>query len=80
MIIAHRPSAIRVADELLYLKDGHQVAFGLRDEILRKVTAPSAQHSDPQHSAPSNGSKPVSGDPPQHGTELPPNSARRGKR
>ncbi|MCP4780282.1 MAG: hypothetical protein GY877_05865 [Hyphomicrobium sp.] len=80
MIIAHRPSAIRVADELLYLKDGHQVAFGLRDEILRKVTAPSAQHSDPQHSAPSNGSKPVSGDPAGKGAALVPNSARRGKR
>lgn len=43
VIVAHRPSAIVVADKLLYLSNGRQVAFGDKDEVLRKVTAPMQQ-------------------------------------
>ncbi len=80
VIIAHRPRAIRVADELLYLKNGYQVAFGLRDEVLHKVTASSVQQPDPQHGAPSNESTPGSCDPPRKGAARAPKSVGRGKR
>lgn len=39
IIIAHRPSAIKIVDKLLYLKEGRQSAFGPRDEILSKILA-----------------------------------------
>jgi len=37
IIIAHRPSAIRGVDHLLYLQDGRQLAFGPKDEVLAKI-------------------------------------------
>lgn len=37
MIMAHRPAAIQECDLLLMLEDGNRVAFGPRDEVLRKV-------------------------------------------
>ncbi|MEM7399102.1 MAG: type I secretion system permease/ATPase [Pseudomonadota bacterium] len=39
VVIAHRRQAIWSADLLLYIRDGFQVAFGPRDEILSKVLA-----------------------------------------
>ncbi len=39
IIVAHRPSAIGVADKLLYLQDGRQVAFGSKAEVLQRITA-----------------------------------------
>lgn len=40
IVIAHRPSAIAACDKLLYLVAGRSLAFGPRDEVLRKVLAP----------------------------------------
>jgi ATP-binding cassette subfamily C protein len=37
VVIAHRPSALAVIDNILVLTDGKQAAFGPRDEILKKV-------------------------------------------
>ncbi|QOL81693.1 type I secretion system permease/ATPase [Pseudooceanicola spongiae] len=37
MIMAHRPAAIQECDLLLMLEGGNRVAFGPRDEVLRKV-------------------------------------------
>lgn len=37
IIIAHRPNALKACDLVLFLKDGHQAAFGQRDEILPKI-------------------------------------------
>jgi ABC-type protease/lipase transport system fused ATPase/permease subunit len=39
IVVAHRPSAISVLDQLMMIKDGQMVAFGPRDEVLRKVVA-----------------------------------------
>lgn len=38
VVMAHRPSAISAVDTLLVLKDGHQVAFGPKEQVLREVT------------------------------------------
>jgi len=40
IIVAHRPSAIGVADKLLYLQDGRQVAFGAKAEVLERIAGP----------------------------------------
>lgn len=40
IIVAHRPSAIGIADKLLYLQDGRQVAFGSKAEVLERIAAP----------------------------------------
>jgi len=40
--IAHRPAAVAVCDHVLYLGKGTQLAFGPRDEVLRKILAPAA--------------------------------------
>lgn len=37
IVVAHRPSALAAIDTLLMLKDGKQVAFGPKDEVLAKV-------------------------------------------
>jgi len=37
IVIAHRPSAIQAVDKILYLRDGKQMAFGPRDEVLKKI-------------------------------------------
>ncbi|MEM7619050.1 MAG: type I secretion system permease/ATPase [Pseudomonadota bacterium] len=37
IIIAHRPSAIKIADFLLCIIEGQQKAFGLRDDVLRHL-------------------------------------------
>jgi ATP-binding cassette subfamily C protein PrsD len=39
IIVAHRPSAIGVADKLLYLQDGRQVAFGTKAEVMERIAA-----------------------------------------
>lgn len=38
IVMAHRPSAIAACDLLLMLDKGHQVDFGLRDEVLKRRT------------------------------------------
>ncbi len=60
VVVAHRPSALAAIDMLLMMKDGQQVAFGPKDEVLAKVLnqrpgaapqpAPSAQAGS-QHPA-----------------------------
>jgi PrtD family type I secretion system ABC transporter len=37
IIVAHRPSALAAIDTLLMLKEGQQVAFGPKDEVLAQV-------------------------------------------
>ncbi len=37
MVMAHRPAAIQECDDLLVLEQGHQIAFGPRDAVLRQV-------------------------------------------
>ncbi|MDD7908847.1 type I secretion system permease/ATPase [Pseudovibrio exalbescens] len=39
IVVAHRPSAIATVDYLLVIKEGQQVAFGPKDEVLQKVGA-----------------------------------------
>lgn len=38
IIVAHRPSAIAATEKLLFMNGGRQLAFGDRDEVLRRVT------------------------------------------
>ncbi|WP_447971536.1 type I secretion system permease/ATPase [Nitrospira sp. M1] len=44
IVVAHRPSAIEPVDQLVYLKEGRQGAFGSKAEVLAQVTR-SACHS-----------------------------------
>ncbi len=37
ILIAHRPNALKSCDKVLFIRDGHQLAFGPRDEILEKI-------------------------------------------
>lgn len=37
IVVAHRPSALAAIDTLLMMKDGQQVAFGPKEEVLAKV-------------------------------------------
>jgi PrtD family type I secretion system ABC transporter len=39
IVVAHRPSAISVLDQLMMIKDGQMVAYGPKEEVLRKVMA-----------------------------------------
>jgi ATP-binding cassette subfamily C protein PrsD len=45
-IIAHRPSAIAMADKLLFMQDGRQAAFGEKQDVLRRISQnePSKRH------------------------------------
>jgi ATP-binding cassette subfamily C protein len=40
MVVAHRPSAVAGVDHLLVMGQGHQQAFGPKEEILRKLVRP----------------------------------------
>lgn len=40
VVMAHRPSAIAAVDHVLMLRDGHQVAFGPKSEVLKQFTRP----------------------------------------
>ncbi|SDQ35568.1 type I secretion system permease/ATPase [Pseudovibrio sp. Tun.PSC04-5.I4] len=42
IVVAHRPSAISAVDLLLVVKDGQQAAFGPKEEVLPKISAPAA--------------------------------------
>ncbi len=37
ILVAHRPSALKVCDKVLFIREGRQVAFGPRDEVLQKI-------------------------------------------
>ena len=52
IVVAHRPSALAAIDTLLMLKDGQQVAFGPKDEVLAKVLQNGRPKADRQPAAP----------------------------
>lgn len=37
ILIAHRPSALKACDKVLFIREGRQLAFGPRDEVLQKI-------------------------------------------
>lgn len=37
ILVAHRPSALKACDKVLFIRDGRQLAFGPRDEVLQKI-------------------------------------------
>ena len=39
VLIAHRPSALAICDNILVLANGEQKDFGPRDEIMQKIDA-----------------------------------------
>ncbi len=41
IVVAHRPSAIEPVDQILYLRNGKQVAFGKKADVLAQVLSPS---------------------------------------
>lgn len=47
IVIAHRPSALAGVETLLAMSNGQAIAFGPKDEVLRKVTLPSPPAIDP---------------------------------
>ncbi len=49
IVMAHRPSAIAAVDKLLMLKDGQQVAFGDKDEVLKEIMQKQKPTSAPSH-------------------------------
>ncbi|CAM9714402.1 unnamed protein product, partial [Phaeothamnion confervicola] len=40
ILVAHRPSALAECDKVLWLMNGAQQAYGLREEILKKIVTP----------------------------------------
>ena len=48
VVMAHRPSAIAAVNKLLMLKDGLQMEFGDKKEVLRKVTRPVPENVPPR--------------------------------
>lgn len=43
LLVAHRPNMLQVCNKVLVLAEGRQQAFGLRDEVLRKVLKPQGE-------------------------------------
>ena len=52
IVVAHRPSALAAIDTLLMLKDGQQVAFGPKEEVLAKVLQNGRPKADRQPASP----------------------------
>ncbi len=48
IVVAHRPAALAVLDQVLFLANGQVQAFGPRDEILKKVTRNAVAAASPQ--------------------------------
>lgn len=48
VVMAHRPSAISAVDKLLMLREGKQIAFGNKDEVLKEVTRQVNPQAKPQ--------------------------------
>lgn len=53
VVMAHRPSAIAAVDQLLILRDGKQIAFGPKDDVIKEMTKqgqklPAAKNGKPQ--------------------------------
>ncbi|MEM7636750.1 MAG: ATP-binding cassette domain-containing protein, partial [Pseudomonadota bacterium] len=55
IVVAHRPSALAAIDTLLMLKDGKQVAFGPKDEVLAKVLQTGPPKAERRPAKPANG-------------------------
>lgn len=55
IVVAHRPSALAAIDTLLMLKDGKQVAFGPKDEVLAKVLQTGPPKAERRAAKPANG-------------------------
>lgn len=51
IVMAHRPSAIAAVDKLLYLKDGQQVAFGDKEDVLKQITQSSQKKEQAKEGA-----------------------------
>lgn len=47
VVVAHRPSALQFANKVLVVAEGQQKAFGPRDEVLKRVLAPTPPHIRP---------------------------------
>lgn len=79
IVMAHRPSAISEVDNLLMLKDGRQMAFGPKDEVLKSMTRQVATNDSPAPKAkPANNSRPASAAPPNSATAPLRNTSRGG--
>jgi ABC-type protease/lipase transport system fused ATPase/permease subunit len=52
VVVAHRPSALHAVQEVLVLSDGRQVAYGQRDDVLKKVTRPTQVQQAQQNAPP----------------------------
>ncbi len=56
VVMAHRPSAIAAVDQLLMLRDGKQIAFGPKEEVLKEITKavpkPTEVKPEPKQEAP----------------------------
>jgi ABC-type protease/lipase transport system fused ATPase/permease subunit len=48
VLIAHRPLSLQAIDQLLYLREGRQVAFGPREQVLNGALTPLAPHAPAQ--------------------------------
>lgn len=46
--MTHRPSALSAMDHILMLKDGKQMAFGPRDQVLKEMSKALAQSQQAQ--------------------------------
>ncbi|SFU14491.1 ATP-binding cassette, subfamily C [Pseudovibrio denitrificans] len=57
IVVAHRPSAISAVELLLVVKDGQQAAFGPKEEVLPKISAPTGVPAPA--GAPAPGTKPA---------------------
>jgi PrtD family type I secretion system ABC transporter len=52
VVVAHRPSALAAIDTLLMLKEGQQIAFGPKDEVLQEVLQPRRPGGSPAQQRP----------------------------
>ncbi len=52
VVIAHRPSAIAAVDKILFIRNGSQLAFGPRQEVLDKILHSSKSPSSNSPSSP----------------------------
>jgi ABC-type protease/lipase transport system fused ATPase/permease subunit len=43
IVVAHRPSAVIAVDKLLFMKNGRQVVFGPKNDVLKQITGDNVQ-------------------------------------
>lgn len=49
VVVAHRPSALRTVDLLLYMKDGKQALFGPKAEVMAKLSPKTPERASAAH-------------------------------